>query len=170
MKKYLVLIAILLLMVGCNNNVERQVKKSSVNENKPTFKSEKYIDGKYNYTIERNGEYSLTGVAIVTGYYSPVQRDGNNTYGFIFNDFVVTDASELFMLHFKHLIDIGNTINYMDKGKMVIGLNFKDKPEIEKEIKGSSLAEQVKIVLEIPEPSETEANTYFNIMKVLEQK
>lgn len=156
---------VIALAWGCDGTNSGTSGKTSTNETETST----HIDKNGNSLISGRN-LDLHGIVVVTGYFCPFQRGRDNDYGITFNDFIVTDAPSLFFSHYRHLIDIGNTINRLYKGQLAIGLDFETCPQFENAIKSSTITEPVRMVLEIPEPRGTESNTYFNIKSVMRLK
>lgn len=111
--------------------------------------------------LVKQGE-SLYGRVEISGYFININHYEENDEYLKRFEFVVMEAPGVFVEHYSDLVNIGNTINYLnDSGQLVVSVLF-DQGFVDVSLfRKTSPKSQISLLLDIPQPLGRDAESFF---------
>ena len=111
----------------------------------------------------------IEGYTTVKGYYRPYEYVGWGNTKVICDSFEIVSGSPTVLVHFRNLIDIGNTVNVLNpQGNLMLKINLKDLTVNDQvKLKASSSGNLLELLILLPKLPQTEVGDCGSVINLI---
>ena len=111
----------------------------------------------------------IEGYTTVKGYYRPYEYVGWGNAKVICDSFEIVNGTPIVLVHFRNLIDIGNTVNVLNpQGNLMLKINLKDLTINDQiKLKASSSGNLLELLILLPKLPQTEVGDCGSVVNLI---